>query len=153
IQMGPDGAKLDAHQRAHMFQIRLEREYAHFAALTACDLPFHGMPKRYEVFLFNDYSEHHAFCERFIGLSNDKQGKQHHEMQKDQPDLMIFTTCESIVRRGKDVPFANWCERLQPGELGGLENGFTWGIVKWLIDTEPVRFTKMIDKMDDLKLT
>ena len=64
------------------------------------------------------------------------------------------TTIFSLVRRDrdKDPAFSTWCELLQPGEMTGVENGLSWGVVKWMIDTEPLRFTKMIEKMDDLKL-
>lgn len=230
VSFGPEGAKLDAHQRAHLYHVRLERQYAHFSALTGNKQPNLGMPERYEVMLFANYSQHHAFCDRFIGGRQDKGGVQWHF--QDKPNYIIFTTAEDIVaqktakgdgalanhvfhnnahnlvdgfnnyfretpafieeglghyyerrenprwnnfcwaegkaptdftkpdweatiltllRRGKDTPFAEWCERLQPGELTGIENGFTWGVVTWLIETEPVRFTKMLEPMDDLK--
>ncbi|MDH3590950.1 MAG: hypothetical protein OER88_03675, partial [Planctomycetota bacterium] len=54
-----------------------------------------------------------------------------------------------LVRRGKDPSLATFCEKLQPGELTGVENGMTWSIVKWLVENEPVRFTKMLRKLDD----
>ena len=60
------------------------------------------------------------------------------------------TTVFALVRREKDAPFAQWCEKLQPGELSGIENGLSWSLVKWMIDTEPVRFAKMLHSMHDL---
>jgi hypothetical protein len=60
------------------------------------------------------------------------------------------TTIFALVRRDRDPPFAQWCEKLQPGELSGIENGLTWSYVKWMIDTEPVRFAKMLHSMHDL---
>ena len=55
------------------------------------------------------------------------------------------------MRRGKDPPLSRWCEKLQPGELTGIENGTSWSIVKWLVETEPIRFTKMLVKLDDFE--
>jgi hypothetical protein len=231
ISFGPEGVKLDAHERAHMYHVRLERQYAHFSALTNNAQPNLGMLAPYETFLFADYPDHHAFCDRYIGGRQDKGGVQWHVQEK--PNFMLFTTAEStvadqvakgdgalanhvfhnvahclidgynnyfretpawieeglghyyerrenirwnnfcwaegksptefvkpdwettifsIVRRGKDPPFAAWCEKLQPGEMTGIENGLSWGLVRWLIETEPVRFTRMIEPMDDLKL-
>jgi hypothetical protein len=60
-------------------------------------------------------------------------------------------TIYQIVRRGRDLPFSNWCEKLQPAELRGLEHGLCWSIVKWMIETEPLRFTEMLRKLDDTK--
>jgi hypothetical protein len=231
ISFGPDGVVLDEHERVHLYQIRLEREYAHFAALTNNTKPNLGMPMPYEIYLWADYSQHHVFCDRYVGGRSDKSGVQHHDRTK--PNFILFSCAESIVsanngkgdgplanhvfhnvahcmidgyndyfretpawleeglghyyerrenprwnnfcwaegkmptefqkpdwettifslvRRDKDPPFAQWCEKLQPGELTGVENGFTWGIVKWLVETEPLRFTKMIEPMDDLTL-
>jgi hypothetical protein len=237
ISFVPDGATLDAHQRLHLYQIRVERLYAHFMALTGNQKPNLGMPQMYELYLFSDYAHHHAFVQRYVGSSNDKIGIQWHYMIKGKPDLdlLLFTTSESqvmqngkagksdgalanhvfhnvahnlidgynnffretpawieeglghyyerrenprwnnfcwaegaapamfeqpdweatiysIVRRGKDVPLENWCNKLQPGELTAVENGLTWGIMKWVVETEPLKFTKMIEPMDDLKL-
>ena len=225
--IGRDGAFLDAHERAHLYQIRAERLYAHFSALTDCATPYLGMEAPYEFYLFDDYAEHHALVDKFIGSANDKAGNQHHDREK--PNFMVFTTAESqvsrlqgkgdwilgghvihnlahnlidghlnyhretwgwleeglghyyekreykrdtfcwsegkppaeflkpdwesviygLVRRGRDDPLGEWCEKLQPGQLTGTQNGMSWSIVKWLVETEPVRFTKMLHKFED----
>lgn len=228
FSLGPDGARLDAHTRMHMYHVRLERQYAHFTALTGNTKPNLGMALPYEIYLWSDYTPHHEFVDRFIGGRNDKGGVQWHF--RDPPNYEIFSCAESIVtaqvakgdgalanhlfhnvahlmadgynnylretpawieeglghyyerrenprwntfcwaegkpptdftkpnwesiiftivRRGKDTPFNQWCEKLQPGEMTGVENGLSWSIVKWLIETEPVRFTKMLEAMHD----
>jgi hypothetical protein len=226
--VGRDGAYLDPHERAHLYHIRVERLYAHFQALTDCQKPFLGMLAPYQVFLFDDYAEHHALVDKFVGAANDKAGNQHHD--KEPPNFMAFTTAEGqvardqgkgdgifaahvnhnvahnlmdghnnyyretwgwleegiahyyerreqekhntfcwsegrppndfqkpdwesvifgLVRRGRDDPLGNWCEKLQPGQLTGTQNGMSWSIVKWLIETEPVRLTKLLERVDD----
>ena len=55
------------------------------------------------------------------------------------------------MRRGRDDPLSQWCEKLQPGQLSGTQNGMSWSIVKWMIETEPIRFTKMLDKLNDFE--
>ena len=228
FSMGPDSAKLDAHVRVHMYQVRLERQYAHFSALTGNTKPNLGMPLPYEIWLWNDYTTHHEFVDRYVGGKNDKGGVQWHFTEK--PNFNVFSCAESvvtsqiakgdgalanhvfhnvahllvdgyndytretpawieeglghyyerrenprwnnfcwaegkpptdftkpdweaiiftIVRRDKDTPFATWCEKLQPGELSGIENGLSWSIMKWLIETEPLRLTKMFEAMHD----
>ena len=54
-----------------------------------------------------------------------------------------------MLRREKDAPFTQWCEKLKPGELNGTEHGLSWGMVKWLIETEPLRFAKLLKYIDD----
>lgn len=228
--IGRDGAFLDAHERVHLYQIRAERLYAHFAALTDNKTPWLGMLAPYEVYLFDDYAEHHVLVDKFVGRANDKAGVPDH--QKEAPNYMMFTTAESqvarnpgggkgdaifhghvihnlahnladghgnyhretwgwleeglghyyerreqdkgntfcwsegrppaeflkpdwesviygLVRRGRDDPLSQWCEKLQPGQLSGTQNGMSWSIVKWMVETEPIRFTKMLQKLDD----
>jgi hypothetical protein len=212
----------------HLYQIRVERLYAHFAALTDNKRPWLGMDAPYELYMFDDYAEHHALVDKFIGRANDKAGVQHHDREK--PNFMVFSTSESqvardkgkgeaifsnhifhnvahnladgfhnyyretwgwleegighyyerrenerhntfcwsegrppaeflkpdwnsviygLVRRGRDDPLSQWCEKLQPGQLSGTQNGMSWSIVKWMIETEPIRFTKMLEKLND----
>ncbi len=231
VQFGPEGAKVDAHARLHLYQVRLERLYAHFSALTNNTKPNLGMPTPYEIYLFRDYTQHHAFVDTYFGRGQDKGGLQHHD--REMPNFILFTTAESviserfgkgdgslanhvmhngahvlidgynnyyretpawleeglghyyerrenirinnfccsegkpptefikpdwettifsIVRRDKDPPLVQWCEKKQPGEMTGIENGLSWGIVRWMVETEPIRFTKMLEPMDDLKL-
>jgi hypothetical protein len=228
LAIARDGCLLDPHQRAHLYQIRLERLYAHFSALTDNRKPWLGMEAPYEVYLFDDYADHHALVDKFTGRANDKAGIQHHDREK--PNFMLFTIAESqvvrdkgkgesifantvfhnvahnladghgnyfretwgwleeglghyyerrenprfntfcwsegrppseyekedwesviygLVRRGRDDPLGQWCEKLQPGQLTSDQNGTSWSIVKWLVETEPVRFTKLLQKLDD----
>jgi hypothetical protein len=228
LGIGRDGASVNAHQRAHLYHIRVERIYSHFAALVDSQKRWLGMEAPYELYLFDDYAEHHALVDKFIGRANDQAGVQHHDREK--PNFMAFTTAESqvsrdqgkgegifnnhiihnvahnlmdghgnyyretwawleegighyyerrenpkhntfcwsegkppqaflkpdwesvifnLVRRGKDDSLSRWCEKLQPGELTGTQNGTSWSIVKWLVETEPVRFTKLVRKLDD----
>lgn len=230
LVIGREGANLDAHERAHLYHIRLERLYSHFAALLDCKDPWLGMHAPYEVYLFYDYGEHHAFNDRYIGRAMDKAGVQDHK--KEEPNFMLFTTSESqvaandgngdrvfsnhvihnvahlladgygnyyretwawleegvahyyerrenprfntfcwaegrkppeflkpdwessvhnLVRRGKDTPFQQWCEKLLPGELTGIEQGLCWSMVQFMIETEPIRFAKMFLKQNDFK--
>lgn len=228
--IGRDGAVLDPHERAHLYVIRAERVYAHFAALTDNQTPWLGMDAPYEIFLFDDYAEHHALNDKFIGSANDKAGNQHHD--KEPPNFMAFSTAEAqvarnpgggkgdqifmghvihniahnladghgnyrretwawieegighyyerreqdkgntfcwsegkppadflkpdwesviygYVRRERDDPLGEWCEKLQPGQLTGTQNGMSWSYVKWLIETDPIRFTKLLVKSED----
>lgn len=228
ITAGREGADVDPHERAHLYHIRIERLYSHFAALTDCKQAHLGMLAPYEVYLFDDYAQQHALCDRYLGKVNDKAGIQDH--QREEPNYMLFTTCASqvgrndgggdkifsnhvmhnvahiladgyanyyretwawleeglahyyerrenprhntfcwtegkkpddflkenwdetlanLVRRGKDTNFGEWCEKLQPGELGGVEQGMCWSIVRWMVETEPVRFTKLLDRQND----
>jgi hypothetical protein len=226
LAIGREGASLDPLQRAVLYHIKVHRVYSHFAALTNNKKPFLGMKSHYELYLFEDYTSHHTFVDKFIGRANDKAGVQHHD--RAEPNFMAFTSCmdnvgtkdvlmanhvvsnvvmnfadghgnyyretwgwleeglahyyerrenpryntfhwsegkppgdfkkpdwEStiygLVRRGKDPPLNRWCEKLQPGELTGIENGTSWSIVKWLVETEPIRFTKMLVKLDDFE--
>ena len=228
LAIGRDVAILDEHERAHLYHIRLERLYAHFAALTDNKVPMLGMEAPYEVYLLGDYAEYHKLADDFLGRGQKMPGIQHHS--KEKPNFNCFLTSEqqvaqtkgkgdelfsnwtmhnvahnlvdghgnyyretwgwleeglahyyerreneryntfcwtegkppaeflkpdwestiyNMVRRGKDPPLSNWCEKLQPGELTGAENGVSWSIVKWLVETEPIRFTKMLQKLDD----
>ncbi len=229
FKIGREGALVNAHQRAHLYQIRLERLYAHFSLLTNNTKPFLGMMRRYEIFLFDDYAEHHALADKYIGRTNDKSGLQEH--RRDKPNYMLFTTAESQVvdnegkgdkylsnhvihnvthlltdgshnyyretwawleeglahyyermenprhntfcwtegkkpddllktdwqstifnqvRRKKDTPLSEWCEKLQPGELTAIEHGLCWSLVTYLIENEPARLAKLMTQVDNL---
>ncbi len=228
LKMGRDGTRINGHQRAHLYHIRAERWYAHFAALTDNKRPFLGMHERYHVCLFDDYAEHHTLNDKFIGRASDKAGVQHHI--RDEPNFMVFTTSEQqvardqgkgdtifqnhvchniahnlcdghgnyytetpawieegighyyerrentrhntfcwsegsaprdflkpkwssvvygIVRRKKDPSLSRWCEKLQPGELSGTQNGLSWSIAQYMVEAEPIRFTKLLRKLDE----
>jgi len=245
VQIGREGATLDAHERLHLYGVRVEREYAHFSALTGNTKPYLGMPLPYELYLFAEYAQHHAFVDRYVGGRNDKCAIEWHvQQEKGRPfgakptdpevelkNFILLSVAESqvqqaqgkgdgvlsnhvfhnvahllvdgldnylretpawveeglghyyerreserwnnfcwaegkpptmfmkpdwestvftLVRRDRDPPFAQWCEKLQPGELSGIENGLSWSVVKWMVDTEPVRFAKMLGTMHDV---
>jgi len=95
FKIGREGANLTAHQRAHLYQIRLERLYAHFATLMNNQKANLGMLAPFEFYLFDDYAEHHLLADKYIGRTNDKAGLQDH--RREQPNFMIFTTAESQV--------------------------------------------------------
>lgn len=58
---------LSAHERAHLYQIRLERIVCHFRALAGNDLPFLGMGDRFEVYLLEDGGHYRTFTEKLLG--------------------------------------------------------------------------------------
>ncbi len=228
LGIGREGATVNAHQRAHLYHIRLERLYCHFVALTENKKRYLGMDAPYEVYLLDDYSEYHTLTDQFLGRGMKMAGIQHHS--KEKPNFNCFLTSEqqygrtkgkgdrrfanwvthcvahllvdgfdnyyretwawleeglahyyerkeytrsntfcwtegkppqdflkpdwesviyNLVRRGKDPSLSQWCEKLQPGELTGVENGLSWSIVKWLVETEPIRFSKLIRKLND----
>ncbi|MHC4448641.1 MAG: hypothetical protein ACYS0E_00690 [Planctomycetota bacterium] len=230
IRKPPHKTALTAHQRAHLYHIRVERVYHHFVALTENKKPHLGMKAPYELFLFDNYAPYHRLTDRVLGHVADRAGLQHHA--RDRPNFMAFATAEilvdrnskkadkafnnhvihnvahnlvdghgnyyretwawleegighyyerreapmpntfcraegkapqdlrkpdweftlyQLVRSGKDTPLNAWCEKLQPAELRSYETGMAWGIVKWLIETEPVRFTMMLRKLEDTK--
>lgn len=230
LRIGRDKARLKPHQRAHLYHIRAERIYTHFAALTDNVEPYLGMGVPYELLLFGDYSDHHMFTDQFIGRGKDRAGVR--AVSRAKPYLLLFTTAADqvarddgkgdhvlsnhvihnivhnlvdghgtyhretwawleeglahyytrrenpkynsfcwaegrrpadlakdrweevvfdVVRRQKDLPLNQWCEKLLPGELTATEQGLSWSIVEWLVTTEPIRFTKMLRRLDDLE--
>jgi len=230
IRRPPHKTSLTAHQRAHLYHIRAERVYHHFAALTENNEPNLGMKAPYELLMFDNYASYHRLTDRILGNVADRAGLQHHS--RESPNFMAFATAEilvdrnskkadkafnnhvlhnvahnlvdghgnyfretwawleegighyyerreapvpntfcraegkapqdlrkpdweftlyQLVRAGKDTPLNAWCKKLQPAELRSYETGMSWGIVKWLIETEPVRFTMMLRKLEDYK--
>jgi len=57
---GMDGGYVNAHERAHLYQVRFERLYAHFAALTRNTKPHLGMDQRFEILLFEKPATYRA---------------------------------------------------------------------------------------------
>ncbi|MGH7161869.1 MAG: hypothetical protein ACREID_00180 [Planctomycetota bacterium] len=102
--VGLQGASLTAHQRAHLYQIRAERIYCHFSALTGSKSKYLGMKEPYELYLFDDYAEHHALVDRFVGLRNDKSGVNMH--MREDPAYLMVSAAESLVPGG-DYAFSN----------------------------------------------
>ncbi len=60
-------------------------------------------------------------------------------------------TIRNLVLRKKDPPLGSWCEKLRPGELNGIEQGLSWSIMQWMIETDPIRFTRLLEKNQDRK--
>ena len=228
FKLGRDGATVNPHQRAHLYHIRAERMYCHFAALTDCKKKFLGMDSKYQLFLIDEFAPYHKIADEFVGRGQKMAGIQNH--MKEKPNFNMFATSEQqtsrtkgkgdqlfnnwvvhniahnlvdgfgnyyretwawleegvghyyerkenkrrntfcfsegkapavflkpdwkpvifgFVRRGRDTPLNQWVEKLQPGELTGIENGMSWSIVKWLIETDPIRFTKLLAKLND----
>jgi hypothetical protein len=228
LGIGREGTTVNAHERAHLYHIRVERLYSHFSALTDHKKRFLGMEAPYEVYLLDDYAEYHTLTDQFLGRGMKMAGIQHHS--KETPNFNCFLTSEqqygrtkgkgdrrfanwvthsvahnlvdgfenyyretpawleeglahfyerkeytksnnfcwtegkppqafqkddwesviyNLVRRGKDPSLSLWCEKLTPGELTGIENGLSWSIVKWIVETEPIRFTKLLRKLND----
>lgn len=96
-----------------------------------------------------------------------EEGLAHYYERREQPNYNTFcwtegkapalfekpdwnTTLLNMVRRGKDPSLSQWCEKLTPGELLAEEQGVSWSLVKWLVETEPVRFAKLVERIDDL---
>jgi hypothetical protein len=215
---------LNPHQRAHLYHIRAERIYAHFAALTGNSKKHLGMGAPYELYLFEDYATHHRLVDRYMGKSTDKMGVTHHQREtpnflatsayaditpagdwafsnlvihsiahnladgynnysketwawfeegiahyyerRETPEHNTFcwtegraptmfekpnwkSTVLSMVRREKDRNLSEWCEKSQPGEMTAEEQGLSWSLVSWLVETEPVRVARMLDKLEE----
>jgi hypothetical protein len=226
LKIGRD-TRLDPHERAHLYHVRAERIYAHFAALSGNDRPYLGMDLPYELYLFQEYTHHHVFCDRILGRAFDKtgvaghggghpnfmlytvaadmlshlegtgdkvlsnnvvhsvahnlvdghgnyyyetrawleEGLAHYYTRRENPKYNTFCRAEGadasdflaedweaavygMVRRDRDVPFGTWFEKMQPGELSDVEQGMCWSVVSWLVETDPVRFAKMLQVFD-----
>lgn len=62
--VGGQGSFVTAHQRAHLYQIRVERILSHFRTLTGNQKRFLGMGDRFELCLFESKKEFQAFVEK-----------------------------------------------------------------------------------------
>jgi len=56
-----------------------------------------------------------------------------------------------LLKHGKDRSLGVWCEKLYPHELSLDEHMIAWSLVDWMIRTDPVRFTRLLDRVQDLK--
>jgi hypothetical protein len=56
-----------------------------------------------------------------------------------------------LLKRGKDRSLGGWCEKLYPHELTLNEHMIAWCLVDWMIRTDPVRFTRLLDRVQDLE--
>lgn len=61
---------LNTHQRAHLYQIRIERMYRHFVELTGNRRRWLGMTAPYEVFLFDEADPHRFVARDLLGNKN-----------------------------------------------------------------------------------
>jgi hypothetical protein len=64
FNVGGQGSFVTPHQRAHLYQIRVERILSHLRALTGNKRRFLGMGDRFELFLFEKEKEFQAFVEK-----------------------------------------------------------------------------------------
>ena len=99
FQVGSGGSYVNAHQRAHLFQIRLERQYAHFAALTGNKREWLGMRRPYEVYLFEKEAPYLVFQRDVIGRGNAKE-KVVIEHMKGEENFLLFGTCAKYYKAG-----------------------------------------------------
>ena len=44
-----------------------------------------------------------------------------------------------------------WCEELRPMEFSGIKHAISWSIFDWLMKTNAIRLSKLIDKSSDWK--
>ena len=94
---------LTPHQRAHLYQVRLERLYEHFAALTGNRIDWLGMKAPFEVLLFDDYREYASFAEKVLGRPV---GKGRHaermltDFQRQGKRFMLLASAQRFFRGG-----------------------------------------------------
>ena len=56
-----------------------------------------------------------------------------------------------LVKRKQDRRLGRWCEKIYPHELTEQEHMLAWSLVGWMIETDPVRFRRLLDKVEDLE--
>jgi len=97
---GAQGAYLDAHERAHLYHIRMERIFSHFRALSGNDQPRLGMEGRYEVYLFDDTDQYKAFTEKFLGHPFNPKCRIERKHVIEPYHRIVFATADEINRGG-----------------------------------------------------
>jgi hypothetical protein len=97
---GGQGAYLDAHQRAHMYHIRVERLLSHFRALTGNEEPRLGMEGRYEVYLFEDTDQYRAFTETMLGHPYNPNCRIEREHVLEGYRRIVFATAAEVNKGG-----------------------------------------------------
>jgi hypothetical protein len=50
------------------------------------------------------------------------------------------------VYHKEDASLGHWCEKLQPHEFAPMEHALSWAIIDWLMRTDPVRLSKLLDR-------
>ena len=97
---GPQGGYVDSHQRAHLYHIRLEREHAHFAALTGNKQKYLGMGSRFQVYLFEKEVHYRALVEGVLGHAPRKQNLCIREHVKGKNNYSVMTTSAAFFKKG-----------------------------------------------------
>jgi len=54
-----------------------------------------------------------------------------------------------LVYLHKDPSLGNWCEKTSPYQLTGTEHVIAWSIVDWLVESDPIRMSKLLDLSSD----
>jgi len=98
---GGQGAYLDAHQRAHMYQIRVERIFSHFRALAGNEKPRLGMEGRYEIYLLDDTDQYRAFTETLLGRPFNPKCRVEREHVLEGYRRIVFATAAEINKGGE----------------------------------------------------
>jgi hypothetical protein len=94
LKLGSGGTYIDAHQRAHLYHVRLERLYAHFAALTSNERRWLGMKDRFEVYLFEGADEYAAFWANVLVRASKPKRVAHRHVEGRKNYLVFATTAE-----------------------------------------------------------
>lgn len=221
---GMDGGYVNAHERAHLFQVRFERLYAHFAALTRNRKPHLGMDQRFQILLFEKPATYHAvvklaggelkrgqtlFSSHLVGPGNHmlcttaagffkggdaqldntmchivgemlvmchnnyytdvwawlREGFAHYFERRESEKYNHFCTDQvappefvkgnwrrkirHMVYLRQDPSLGGFCEKRSPYQLTGTEHAISWSIVDWLVRTDPIRMSKLLDLSSD----
>lgn len=126
---GAQGSYVDAHKRAHLYQIRLERIAAHYRALTGNEKPFLGMQDRYEVCLFEGADEYKAFSEEVLGHAYNPNQLIEREHLKEEPRCLVFGTPAKFFKGDRQLSntvahHAGHC--LIKGHNSFTQNAWAW---------------------------
>ncbi len=97
---GAQGSYVNAHERAHLYHLRLERVLSHFRALTGNEQPFLGMQGRFEVYLLEEADAYKAFTENVLGHPFSPKRLVEREHIKEEPRCIVFATAAAFFKGG-----------------------------------------------------
>ncbi|MHC4937561.1 MAG: hypothetical protein ACYTHK_01165 [Planctomycetota bacterium] len=127
---GGQGSYVDAHQRAHLYHIRLERIYAHFMALTGNGKRWLGMKGRFQIYLLENRKQFKAVVENVFGKAVAKDQSVAIRHIKGKEGFLAFATCEKMFQGGDPglhVPVAhNVAQMLVNGNNGYYTDVWAW---------------------------
>jgi hypothetical protein len=130
FKVGCGGTYVNAHQRAHLYHVRLERQYAHFSALTANTKKWLGMLRPYEVYLFEKDKPYGVFRQQILGRANvEEQVAFEHITGK--KNFLVFGTCARFHKAG-DRQLNNRVMHMVSHMLVNGLNNFYSDIWAWL---------------------